>query len=107
MISATLTALARELRDVGVRGRAARRVVCEARDHLLAAAAHRGEAGAVADFGDCAATVAALVSAAVFAAGWAAEGDPGSGLARAIPEALAVLGCFALLRRPLAIARRD
>ena len=47
----------------------------------------------------------ALVCFVTFAAGWVAEGDPGSGAARAVLETSAILGCFAALRRPLALAR--
>ncbi len=51
-----------------------------------------------------AAVITGVVCSAVFAVGWFAEGDPGSGIARAVFEAAALLGCFGLLRRPLALA---
>lgn len=49
-------------------------------------------------------SIAALVFLAALVLGWIAEGDAGSGLARAVPETAALLACFAVLRRPLALA---
>jgi hypothetical protein len=51
VIEQYLTRLAEELAREGVRGRAATRVVAEARDHLLELAAAHGERGAVAHLG--------------------------------------------------------
>lgn len=48
---------------------------------------------------------AALIGVAGFAGGWVVEGDPGSGIVRGGFEAIAVLGCFALLGRRLALRR--
>jgi hypothetical protein len=48
---------------------------------------------------------AVLVGALGFAGGWAAEGDPGSGLVRGAFEAVALLACFAVLGRRLALRR--
>jgi hypothetical protein len=48
---------------------------------------------------------AVAVGVAAFAAGWYAEGDPGSGLVRGIFEALALLICFAALGRKLGLRR--
>jgi hypothetical protein len=50
-----------------------------------------------------AALCAAGVGLAAFAAGWVAEGDPASGIVRGGFEALALLGCFALLGRTLGL----
>jgi hypothetical protein len=52
-----------------------------------------------------AAVFALLVGALGFVGGWAAEGDPGSGLVRGAFEAAAVVACFALLGRRLALRR--
>lgn len=46
---------------------------------------------------------ATAVGAAVLLAGWLAEGDPGSGIVRVGFEVSALLGCWALLRRPLGL----
>jgi hypothetical protein len=51
-----------------------------------------------------AAALAGLIGAVAFAAGWALEGDPGSGVVRGGFEAVAVLACFAGLRRALLLA---
>jgi hypothetical protein len=48
---------------------------------------------------------ALLVGALGFAGGWVAEGDPGSGLVRGAFEAAAVVACFAVLGRRLALRR--
>jgi hypothetical protein len=48
---------------------------------------------------------ASLVGALAFAAGWVAEGDPGSGLVRGAFEGIAVLACFVALGRRLALRR--
>ena len=47
--------------------------------------------------------VAAVVGFAAFTQGWYAEGDPGSGLVHGSSEVIAVLTCFALLGRRLAL----
>jgi hypothetical protein len=47
--------------------------------------------------------VAAVVGIAAFAQGWYAEGDPGRGLVHGSAEVIAVLTCFALLGRRLAL----
>lgn len=46
---------------------------------------------------------ALLVGALGFIGGWVAEGDPGSGMVRGAFEAAAVLACFAVLGRRLAL----
>lgn len=48
---------------------------------------------------------AALIGLLGFAGGWVAEGDPGSGFVRGGFEAVAVLACFTLLGRRLALRR--
>jgi hypothetical protein len=48
---------------------------------------------------------ALLVGALGFAGGWVAEGGPGSGLVRGAFEAAAVVACFAVLGRRLALRR--
>jgi hypothetical protein len=48
---------------------------------------------------------AALIGVLGFAGGWVAEGDPGSGIVRGAFETAAVLTCFALLGRRLALRR--
>jgi hypothetical protein len=48
---------------------------------------------------------AVLVGTLGFVGGWAAEGDPGSGLVRGAFEAVALLACFAALGRRLALRR--
>jgi len=40
-----------------------------------------------------------------FAGGWIVEGDPGSGIVRGGFEGVAVLACYAVLGRPLALRR--
>jgi hypothetical protein len=52
-----------------------------------------------------AALFAAVVGALAFGAGWVAEGDPGSGLVRGGFEGIAVLACFIVLGRRLALRR--
>lgn len=54
-----------------------------------------------------AALTAASVGLAGCAAGWYAEGDPGSGLVRGGFEAIALLACFALLGRVLGLRRSE
>jgi hypothetical protein len=48
---------------------------------------------------------AGLIGVLGFAGGWVAEGDPGSGIVRGGFEAVAVLTCFAVLGRRLALRR--
>lgn len=48
---------------------------------------------------------AALVGLVGFAGGWAVEGEPGSGVLRGGFEAVAVVACFAVLGRRLALRR--
>jgi hypothetical protein len=48
---------------------------------------------------------AVLIGVLGFAGGWVAEGDPGSGVVRGGFEAIAVLGCFTVLGRRLALRR--
>jgi hypothetical protein len=48
---------------------------------------------------------AGLIGVLGFAGGWVAEGDPGSGIVRGGFETAAVLTCFALLGRRLALRR--
>ncbi len=49
--------------------------------------------------------VAGAAGALVFVSGWSAEGTVADGLVRGVPEALAVLGCYAALGRLLALRR--
>ena len=48
---------------------------------------------------------AGIIGLVAFAGGWAVDGDPGSGIVRGGFEGIAVLGCFALLGRRLALRR--
>jgi hypothetical protein len=85
VIEKTLSELARELRGAGVPRRLA-----PASGRLVSLSPRR-----------LAAVLARLIGAGAFAAGWALEGDPGSGVVRGGFEVAAVLVCFAGIQRAL------
>jgi hypothetical protein len=94
VIERYLQQLALELAQEGVRGRAAKRVVAEARDHLLELEAEHGERGAVAHLGKSA-TLARAV-AVQLATTWTRRATYGAFLALAL-TGIAYLAVFAVV----------
>ena len=94
MIEQYLRRLAVELAQEGVRGRAARRVITEARDHLLELTSVHGERGAVAHLGKSG-TLARAV-AIHLATTWTRRATYGAFVALAL-TGIAYLGVFAVV----------